>query len=141
MLVLGLLTGLQLGLIQRAAAGDFAALGFFLIADPRFGDRTLLQKPRLLDLFARGQLRLLGFLIAQRALLGQLGPLRGAAELNHALLLKPRIFALTVDIEDLLLRIKALAADIDLRALLDFIAHPAAALDGLGQLRQALGVE
>ena len=124
-----------------AAAGDFAPLRILFAPDALLGDGELLRQPRLLDRLARGELRFLGLLLAQRALLGQLGALHRAAELDLALLLEPGIFGLAIDLEDLLLRLQILAADIDQRALLDLVAHLAPRLDQLGELGQAFGIE
>ena len=69
LLALGLLAHLQLGFVERAAAGDFAPLRLLLAADALLGDGELLRQPRRLDRLARGKLGLLGLLFAQRALL------------------------------------------------------------------------
>ena len=96
---------------------------------------------RLLGRLVGGDLRLLRLLVAQRPLARQLGALDGAADLHLALLLQPRIFALAVDLQHAALGFEVLVADLDHRLLLDLVAHLAARLDRLGQLRQALGVE
>ena len=141
LLALGLLARLHLGFVERAAPCDLAALRIFFGLDALFGDVALLRQPRLLDRLARDQLRLLGLLVADGALAHQLGALRGAADLDLAFLLEPRIFGLAVDLQHLPLRVEVLVADVDQRALLDLVAHLAAVLDRFRQLRQALGVE
>jgi hypothetical protein len=105
LLAFGLLAGLELGFVERPAAGDFAALRILFVPDALLGDRALLGQPRLFDRLARGELRLLRLLLAQRPLPGQLGTLDRAAELDFPLLLEPRVFGLPVDLEDLLLRL------------------------------------
>ena len=57
------------------------------------------------------------------------------------LLRQPRVFAFPLDVERLPLRIQILRSDLDLRALLDLVAHAPARFDRLGQLGQAFGVE
>ncbi len=99
------------------------------------------EKPRFLDLLARDDLRLFGLAVALGAVLGEFDALRGAAALDVVLLREPRIFGLALDLERLALRVEILRADLDLRALLDLVAHAPARLDHLRELRQALGVE
>src|SRR4029077_9794770 len=100
------------------------------------GVRALLGQPRLLDRLARGELRLLRLLLAQRPFPGQLGTLDRAAALALPLLLATRVFGLPVDLEDLLLRLQVLAADFDQGALLDLVAHLAPRFDRFGELGQ-----
>ena len=141
LLALGLFARLHLGFVERAAAGDFAALRVLLALDALLGDGAFLQQARPLDDFARGKLRLLRLLVAQRPLLDQFGALAGAADLDLALLLEPRIFGLAVDLQDLALGVEVLGANVDQRALLDLVAHAAARFDRFGELGQAFGVE
>jgi hypothetical protein len=141
LLAFGLLAGLELGFVERPAAGDFAALRILFVPDALLGDRALLGQPRLFDRLARGELRLLRLLLAQRPLPGQLGTLDRAAELDFPLLLEPRVFGLPVDLEDLLLRLQVLAADFNQGALLDLVAHLAPRFDRFGELGQTFGVE
>ena len=61
--------------------------------------------------------------------LGEFRALPGAANLDLALLLQARIFAVAVDLQHLALRVEILVADVDQRALLDLVAHPAARFD------------
>ncbi len=137
----GQLTRLELRFVECPAAGDFTALRVFLGADARFGDRTFLAETGLLDRLAGGQLGLLGFLVAERALLDEVGALGGLADFHLALLFKAGIFGLAIDFEDLALGVEVLGADIDQRPLLDLVAHAAAGFDRFRELRQALGIE
>ena len=112
------------------------------LPDALLGDRALLGQARLLDRLARGELRLLRLLLAQRPLAGQLGTLDGAAELDFALLLEPGVFGLAVDLaapcfcaSRFWLRIStSVRCSISLRIL------RRVSID-LGELRQAFGVE
>ena len=96
---------------------------------------------RLLDLLAGGDLRLLGFGVAQRALAGELRALDRATHLDVAFLIKARGFAFTVDLQGLLLGLEIAAADQDHRVLLDVVAQLAPRFDVLDQFGQALGIE
>ena len=96
---------------------------------------------RLLDLLARGDLRLLGLGVAQRALAREFGALHGAAHFDVALLVQPRGLAFALDVERLALGFEVAGADQDHRFLLDVVAQLAPRLDLLDQLRQAFGVE
>ena len=111
LLALGQLARGQLGRLQGAAAADLEALRGLLVLDARLGEAALLRHARLLDLLVRGDLRLLGFLVAQRALGGELGALHRTAYLDLALLLQPRVLAVAVDLEHLALRLQVLGAD------------------------------
>ena len=91
--------------------------------------------------FARGDLRLLGLGLAQRALARDFGALQGAAHLDVALLLEAGGLALALDIERLPLGLEVAGADPDHRVLLDVVAQLAPGLDLLDQPGQAFGVE
>ena len=49
LLALGLLAHLELGFVERPAAGDFAPLRILFAADAFLGDRELLRQPRRFD--------------------------------------------------------------------------------------------
>src|SRR6266480_1477203 len=86
-------------------------------------------------------MRPLGLLILQRLLARDVGTLRRPLHLQLAGLLQARVLEVTVDVERLPLGVQVLVADLDHGVLLDVVALLLARLDGLGQPRQALGVE
>jgi len=101
LLALGQFTHLHLGLVERAAAGDLAALRVLLALDALLGDVALLVEARFFHGFTRRQLRLFRLLVAQRALDGEFRALRGAADLDLALLFEARVFGIAVDLQHL----------------------------------------
>src|SRR5271169_5219655 len=104
----------------------------------RASARFLLNEFRLLHFLTRRERRLLALLIAKSAISGEFDALRHTAHLDVMLLRQTRKFALAVDIQRLALGVEILGPDFDLRALLDFISHAPARLDGFRELGQAL---
>ena len=141
LLPLDRLAALELGCLDGAAARDLALLDLFLVGDPDLGQAALLRDAGPLGRLGGGDLGFLGLLVPEGPLAGQFGALHGAAHLDLALLFEPGIFALAVDLERPPLGIEVLVADREHGLLLDQVAHLAAGLDRLGQLRQAFGVE
>ena len=139
--LLDLLAGGDLGLLDGALALDLALADLALGRDAGLADGPLVGNLGLLDLLARGDLGTLGLRVAQGSLARQLGALDGAADLDVALLIEARRFALALDVERLLLGLEVACADADHRVLLDVVAQLAAVLDLADQLGQAFGVE
>ena len=126
---------------DRLGALDFLLPGFALGGDARFRDGLLVGDASLFDGLARRDLGLFGFGLAQRAFARHLGPLQGAADLDVALLLKPRGLALAFDLERLPFGFEIAGPDLDHRILFDVVAQFALGLDVLHQLGQAFRVE
>ena len=124
-----LLARLQFLFLHRARAFDFLLPGLALGCDASLGDGLLVGDFCLLDRFARGDLRLLGFGLAQRALARDLRALLGATHLDVALLLEAGGFALALDIERLPFGFEIAGADPDHRILFDVVAQFAPGLD------------
>ena len=141
LLPLGEFARLHLGFIDQAPSGDFTPLDFFLILDARLREISLLNEFRLLHFLTCRERRLLALLIAKSAISGEFDALRHTAHLDVMLLRQTRKFALAVDIQRLALGVEILRPDFDLRALLDFISHAPARLDGFRELGQALRIE
>ena len=139
-LVDGLARG-NLDFLDRARALDFPLPDVAFAGDARLADRLLVGDAGFFDRLARGNLRLLRFGLAKRALARDLGALHRAPDLDIALLVEPRRFAVALDFQRLPLRLEIAGADLDHRFLFDVIAQFAPGLDVLHQVGQALGVE
>ena len=126
---------------RRLFLGFYCLGARFLGQNALLGDVSLLTEARRLDAFARADLRFLSLAFALGLLLGEFGSLGGSPDFHLALLFQARVFALAVDLEHPALRFEILGADLDDRALLDFVAHAAAHFDDLGHPCQSFGVE
>ena len=138
--------------LQRRARIDLAQFRLLLPLDlerPDLGrrvDALGVDQPVLGDADALGfllgaHLRVLDADDGGRALLLDLRLLRGLSRLDGAGLLDAGVFEVAVDLERALLSLVVLELDVDAGLVLDPVAQPAALLDLLRQLRQALGVE
>ena len=112
-----------------------------LVLDARLREAPFLKETRLLNLLACDDLRLFRFAFAFGAVLGQFDALGGAADFDVVLLGDARVFAVALDVERAALGFEILRPDLNLRALLDLVAHAPARFDGFRELGQALGVE
>ena len=131
----------MLGELDRLAPLDLERLDLPLARDALLLDRALGDDARAVHRLARLDLRSLGLLILLRLLARDVGALRRPLHLQLAGLLQARVLEVTVDVERLPLGVQILVADLDHGVLLDVVALLLARLDGLGQPRQALGVE
>ena len=99
LLALGLLAGL-ISVISRTRRRAISRFWISSSLTMRVSaSDALLGDPRLLGRLGGGDLGLLGLLLAERPLAGELGALDGAADLDLALLLEAGIFALALDLE------------------------------------------
>ena len=112
---LDLLARRLLAQVDRAPAVDLQRLHGALAVDPLLLDGAFGVDAHLLDLLPRLQLRLFGVALAAGALARQFGALRGAADLDLALLLEAGIFAVAVDLQAHLLGFQVLVANLDHR--------------------------
>jgi len=92
-----------------------------------------LKQPRLLDLFVGGDLRLLALPLPLGAVLGERKALRGAPNFDVVLLRQPCVFAFSLNVERLPLRIQILGPDFNLGTLFDLVAHAPARFNRFGQ--------
>ena len=141
LLAFGLLARTDLGLLDQRRRDDLAMFDLLLVLDTRFRKAPFLKESRLLNLFARDDLRLFALALTFGAILGQFDALRGAADFDVVLLGDARVFAVALDVERAALGFEILRPDLNLRALLDLVAHAPARFDGFRELGQALGVE
>ena len=120
---------------------DFPLTDVAFAGDARLADRLLVGDAGFLDGLARGNLRLLRFGLAKRALARDFRALHCAPDFDIALLVEPRRLAVALDFQRLPLRLEIAGADIDHRFLFDVVAQFPSGLDRLHQVGQALGVE
>ena len=111
------------------------------LSDPLLLDRPLRGDAGAVHRLPGADLGALGLLLLVRPLARHVGPLGGALHLELALLGQARVLQLAVDVEGLALGLEVLVPDLDHGVLLDVVADLLAALDLLGEPREALGVE
>ena len=132
---------LLLGELDGLAPLDLEGFDLALARDPVLLDRALGGDARALDHLAGLDLRALGLLLLDRLLARHVGALPRARHLQLALLLQARVLEVAVDVERLALGVQVLVANLDHGVLLDVVPLLLARFDGLGEARQALGVE